>query len=68
MTSNFVVTQRRDESSSITVLPLREQMHNKGESDWLASNGLGFVSLTARLDILCNENQLDALFIFNWTK
>jgi len=38
MTSNFVVTPRTVESSPITVPPLRQQMHNKGESDWPASN------------------------------
>ena len=31
--SNFVVIQRSEESSPITVPPVREQMCNKGKSD-----------------------------------
>jgi hypothetical protein len=33
MTSNFVVTQKREQISPITIPPLGEQMRNKGESD-----------------------------------
>jgi hypothetical protein len=43
MASNFVVTQRKEESSPITVPLLREQMRIKGESDWPASIWLDFM-------------------------
>jgi hypothetical protein len=48
ITSNFVVTQRKEESSPITVPSVREQMLNEGESDCPASKRL-YISLEEKL-------------------
>jgi hypothetical protein len=40
MTSNFVVTQKIEQSSPITVPPVRDQVRNKRETDWTATNRL----------------------------